>query len=59
MDKYKIQFIYEEENDINNIFIKVLKKQLNNYMEMVFSGGKGETSLDDVTLFEDNKEKQF
>lgn len=32
MAKYKINYIYSENNDINDIFIKVLNKELKKYM---------------------------
>lgn len=35
MDKYKINYIFEKEQDINNIFIKVLNKELNKYILMI------------------------
>ncbi len=31
MDKYKINYIFEKEKDINDIFIKVLNKELKKY----------------------------
>ena len=30
MNKYKIKFIYNKDNDINEVFIKTLSKQLEN-----------------------------
>lgn len=32
MDKYKINYIYDKENDINDIFIKVLSRELRKYI---------------------------
>lgn len=34
MDKYKINYIYNENNDINDVFIKVLNKELKKYIVM-------------------------
>ena len=35
MDKYKINIIFNEEKDINDIFINVLKKELKKYISMI------------------------
>ncbi len=35
MDKYKINYIFEEAKDINDIFIEVLKKELKKYILMI------------------------
>lgn len=35
MDKYKINYIFEKEQDINDIFIKVLNKELKKYILMI------------------------
>lgn len=35
MDKYKINYIYNENNDINDIFIKVLNKELEKYTQKI------------------------
>ena len=40
MNKYKINFIYSEENNINNILIKVLKKELKNYIQLIYNNKK-------------------
>lgn len=40
MDKYKINYIYNEENDINEIFIKVLNKELKKYILTVCNDKK-------------------
>ena len=32
MDKYKINYIYDENNDINDILINVLNKELKKYI---------------------------
>ena len=31
MNKYKIKFIYNKDNDINEVFIKTLNKELTKY----------------------------
>jgi len=35
MDKYKINYIYNKNNDINDVFIKVLNKELKKYIQMI------------------------
>ncbi len=40
MIKYKINFIYSEENNINDILIKVLKKELKNYIQLIYNNKK-------------------
>ncbi|MBP3920512.1 MAG: hypothetical protein J6D28_02990 [Bacilli bacterium] len=42
MDKYKIEFIFNEEKDINDILIKVLNKELKKYIEMICKNEKME-----------------
>lgn len=42
MDKYKINYIYTENNDINDIFIKVLNKELKKYIQMICKNKKSE-----------------
>ncbi len=42
MGKYKINYIYDENNDINDIFIKVLDKELKKYIEMICKNKKSE-----------------
>lgn len=42
MDKYKIHYIYNENNDINDIFIKVLNKELKKYIKMICKNKKCE-----------------
>ena len=44
MDKYKIEFIFDEEKDINDIFIQVLNKELKKYLEMICKSKKSELS---------------
>lgn len=40
MDKYKINYIYNENNNINDIFIKVLDKDLKKYIQMICKNKK-------------------
>ena len=40
MNKYKINFIYSKETIINDIFTKVLKKELKKYVEMICKNDK-------------------
>lgn len=41
MDKYKINYIYNENNnDINDVFIKVLNKELKKYIQMICKNKK-------------------
>ncbi len=35
MDKYKINFIFNTEKDINDILINVLNKELKKYIQMI------------------------
>ena len=35
MDKYKINYIFVGDKDINEILIKVLNTELKNYMQMI------------------------
>ena len=42
MDKYNINYIFERENDINEIFINVLKKELKKYILMICKNKKCE-----------------
>ena len=42
MDKYKINYIFSEEKDINDIFIKVLNKELKKYILMICKNKKCE-----------------
>jgi hypothetical protein len=42
MDKYKINYIYNENNDINDVFIKVLNKELKKYIQMICKNKKCE-----------------
>ncbi len=40
MDKYKINFIFKEEKDINDILISVLNKELKKYIQMICKNDK-------------------
>lgn len=42
MNKYKIKFIYNKDNDINEVFIKTLSKELENkiYKEPLIESDK-------------------
>ncbi len=42
MDKYKINYIYTENNDINNIFVSVLNKELKKNIQMICKNKKSE-----------------
>ena len=42
MDKYKINYIFSKEKDINDIFIKVLNKELKKYILMICKNKKYE-----------------
>lgn len=57
MDKYKINFIFNNEKDINDILIKVLNKELKNYLRMICKNDKSELSLTYINLSTKLKEK--
>ena len=40
MDKYKINYIFNEEKDINDILINVLNKELKKYIKMICKNKK-------------------
>jgi len=42
MDKYKINYIFNEEKDIKDILINVLNKELKKYLEMICKNKKCE-----------------
>lgn len=42
MDKYKINFIFNNEKDINDILINVLNKELKKYIHMICKNDKRE-----------------
>lgn len=42
MNKYKINYIYNENNDINDIFVSVLNKELKKYIQMICKTKKDE-----------------
>ena len=44
MDKYKINFIFNNEKDINDILINVLNKELKKYIQMICKEKQREVS---------------
>ena len=44
MDKYKINYIFNSENDINDILISVLNKELKKHIETFLKNRKYELS---------------
>ncbi|MBQ4263181.1 MAG: hypothetical protein IJB83_02915 [Bacilli bacterium] len=44
MDKYKINYIFNEEKDINDILIIVLNKKLKKYIQMICKNDKSEVA---------------
>ena len=42
MDKYKINYIFNEDKDINDILIKVLNKELKKYIQEICKNQKCE-----------------
>lgn len=42
MDKYKINFIFDNEKDINDILINVLNKELKKYIQKICKNDKRE-----------------
>jgi len=58
MDKHKINYIFSEKEDINEVFIKVLKKELRKYIEMICNSKKNgltscpNSSLEEVKIVE-------
>ena len=40
MDKYKINFIFNKEKDIDDILINVLNKELKKYIQMICKNDK-------------------
>lgn len=44
MDKYKINFIFNKEKDINDVLIKVLNKELKKYIQMICKNDKKEVT---------------
>ena len=42
MDKYKINFIFNNENNINDILINVLNKELKKYIQIICKNKKCE-----------------
>ena len=42
MDKYKINYIFNEDKDINDLLIKILNKELKKYIKMICKNEKCE-----------------
>ena len=40
MDKYKINYIFNEDKDINDLLIKILNKELKKYINMICKNKK-------------------
>ncbi len=40
MDKYKINFIFTNEKEINDILINVLNKELKDFIQMIYKNNK-------------------
>lgn len=58
MDNYKINFIYNNENNINDIFIKVLKKEIQKYIKMICKKDNSEVpSSCTYSSLQDKKDK--
>ena len=53
MDKYKINYIFNKDKDINDILIKVLNKELKKYLEMIYKDKEGEALLSCTQFFLD------
>ena len=51
MDKYKINYIYNENNDINDILIKILNKELKKYIQMICKNDKREVTSSCTYLY--------
>ncbi len=56
MDKYNINYIFERENDINEIFINVLKKELKKYILMICKNKKCEVPSSCTRFFQGRRE---
>lgn len=50
MDKYKINFIFNNEKDINDILINVLNKELKRYIQTICKSNKREVTSSCVYL---------
>ena len=42
MDKYKINYIFNQDKDVNDILVKVLNKELTKYIQMICKNEKSE-----------------
>ena len=51
MDKYKINYIFSKEKDIDDVFIKVLDKELKKYILMICKNEKYKVSSPSSYLF--------
>ena len=51
MDKYKINFIFNNEKYINDVLIKVLNKELKKYIQMICKNKKREVTSSCTYLF--------
>lgn len=50
MDKYKINFIFNKEKDVNDILINVLNKELKNYIQTICKNKKCLVTLTCISL---------
>lgn len=58
MIKYKINFIYGEDSDINDIFTKVLECEIKKYIKNTCEKNKEELTSNSTYLSLQNKEGQ-
>ena len=56
MNNYKIKFYYSIGTNINDIFIKVLKKELKNYIKMICKNNKNALTSTSTYLLLHNKD---
>ena len=56
MIKYKINYIYDKDNDINDIFIKVIKKEVKEFIKNTLNKSKIELTLNRSNLPMKDKE---
>lgn len=56
MDKYKINYIFSKEKDINDIFLKVLNNELKKYILMICKNKKCEVSSSCTYLSQGRRE---
>ena len=55
MDKYKINFIFNNEKDINDILVNVLNKELKKYIQMICKNKKCEISSSCTRFFQERR----